>query len=421
MTELAFAVLMLLVLGWSVVSDRLSRWNITGPLVFTVAGFLLANGTWGPIPVNVETPSIHLLAELTLALLLFSDAARVNVSALRRSLGVPLRLLGIGLPLSVILGALAAAWLFKDFTWALAGFVGAALAPTDAALSAEVINDRRIPMRVRRSLNVESGLNDGIVTPIVIFTLAVVAGELGVSGHDQAETIVRPLLELGIGIVVGAAVGLGSALLIALGSRRRWILVGGRRLATLAAALASYAAAVALDGNGFIAAFVAGIAFGWALPKDVAGEGEIGELPELVGEVLALVVWFLFGAALVPVAFRFFSVWILLYAVLSLTIIRIIPVALALIGTRQDTPTVLFLGWFGPRGLASVVFALLAIEQLDESKVVGEAVSAVAFTVLLSVIVHGITAGPLGSLYARGHKDDATSESGPRARRQVHR
>ena len=396
MTALAFAVLMILVLGWSVVSERLARWNITGPMVFT------------------------LLAEVTLALLLFSDAARVNIGALRRSIGVPARLLGIGLPLTVILGTLAAAWIFKDFTWALAGFVAAALAPTDAALSAQLVNDKRIPIPVRRALNVESGLNDGIVTPVVIFTLAVVAGELGVTSGGQAETVVRPLVELGIGIVVGIAIGLGSAILIAFGSRRRWMLVGGRRLATLAAALSSYTVAVTLDGNGFIAAFVAGIAFGWSLPKDLAGAGDIEELPELVGEVLGLVVWFLFGAALVPVAFRYFSVWILLYAVLSLTVIRILPVALALLGTRQNRSTVLFVGWFGPRGLASVVFALLAVEQLGESAIVGEAVSAVTFTVLLSVILHGASAGPLGRLYARGNRADAGTEHGPRSRRQIH-
>lgn len=420
MTVLALAVLMILVLGWSVVSERLARWNITGPMVFTVFGFVLANGEWGLLGVTIKTPAIHLLAEVTLALLLFSDAARVNISALRRSIGVPARLLGFGLPLTVLLGTLAAAWLFKDFTWALAGFVAAALAPTDAALSAQLVNDQRIPIRVRRALNVESGLNDGIVTPLVIFTLAVVAGELGVSGGDQVASVVRPLVELGIGIVVGVAIGLGSAILIAFGSRRRWMLVGGRRLATLAAALSSYTVAVTLDGNGFIAAFVAGIAFGASLPKDLADASEIEELPELVGEVLGLVVWFLFGAALVPVALRYFSVWILLYAVLSLTVIRILPVALALLGARQGKSTVLFVGWFGPRGLASVVFALLAVEQLGESDLVGEAVSAVTFTVLLSVILHGASAGPLGRLYARGNTADAGAELGPRSRRQIH-
>jgi len=426
MTEPAFAVLLLLVLGWAVVSYRLARWNITGPLVFTVAGFVLGNPGWGPLSVDVETPSMHLLAEVTLALLLFSDAARVNVSMLRRDIRIPARLLGIGLPLSVILGSLAAAWLFDDFTWALAGFVGAALAPTDAALSAQVINDERITSRVRRALNVESGLNDGIVTPIVVFTLAIAANQLGVTGGDEAAAGGGALLQLAVGVVVGLAVGLGSALLIALGSRRRWVLPGGRRLATLAAALGSFALAVTLSGNGFIAAFVAGIAFGAALPRQVADPDQLGELPELLGEVLALGVWFLFGATLVPIAFEHFSASTLVYAVLSLTVVRLLPVALAMAGTGLDRATVSFMGWFGPRGLASVVFAVLAVEELGESEPVDRALSIVALTVLLSVVAHGVTAGPLGRRFALGHGDGSPGDGSPidgdrpRARRQSH-
>ena len=421
MTEFTFAVLMMLVLGWAVVSDRLARWNITGPLVFSVFGFVLANQDWGPLAVDADAPTVHLLAEVTLALLLFADAARVNLTRLRHDVGIPVRLLGIGLPLTVLLGSLAAAWLFHDFTWALAGFVGAALAPTDAALSAQVINDDRIPTRVRRTLNVESGLNDGIVTPIVVFTLAVAADELGV--HEPNAAALHPLLELTIGVAVGVAVGFASAKLIALGSRRSWILPGGRRLATLAAAIGSFAFAGAMSGNGFIAAFVAGIAFGAAWPRDDAHLGEAGEFPELVGEVLSLAVWFLFGALLVPVAFEYLSVSTLVYAVLSLTVIRMLPVALGMLGTGQDRATVLFIGWFGPRGLASVVFALLAIEELGASDAAGQAVSVVAFTVLLSVILHGATAGPVGRRFGAGHRDVSppVGDTGPRSRRQGHR
>ncbi|WP_167046131.1 cation:proton antiporter [Salinibacterium sp. ZJ454] len=420
MTESSFAVLMAMVFGWAVLSDRLARWNISGPLVFSVAGFVLANQAWGPVPIDIEAPSIQLLTEITLALLLFSDAARVNIASLRRDIRIPARLLGIGLPLTVILGALGAALVFGDISWALAGFVGAALAPTDAALSAQVIDDKRIPMRVRRALNVESGLNDGIVTPIVIFTLAVAAEQLAIAGGEHAA--LGPLLELAVGILVGLAVGLVSAKLIAIGSRRLWVVHGGRRLATLAAALASYALAVTFSANGFIAAFVAGIAFGAVSSRNGVDLDEVAELPELLGEALALVVWFLFGAALVPVAFDYFSVWTLVFAVLSLTLIRIVPVALALLGTRLDTGTVLFMGWFGPRGLASVVFALLAIEQLGELEVVGQAVSVVALTVLLSVVLHGVSAGPLGRVYARGHRDSAAEGlgAGPRSRRPFH-
>ena len=421
MNEAGFAILMLLVLAWAVLSNLLATVNITGPLVLLVAGYLLGNPSWGPLAVDVDAPSVHLLAEVTLALLLFADASRVNVAQLRRDAAFPARLLGLGLPITILLGALAAALLFDDMSWALAGFVGATLAPTDAALSAQVVNDDRIPMRLRRALNVESGLNDGIVTPLVVFTLAVVATDLGLEDHGH-DGVAGALLELALGVVVGLVVGLGSAVVIGLASRRRWVGDGGRRLATLAAALTSFALAGAIDGNGFIAAFVAGIAFGAAVPKEL-DVGELGELPELIGELLALAVWFLFGAALLPVAFDHFSVSTLAYALLSLTVIRMVPVALALTGTGIDRPTVLFVGWFGPRGLASVVFALLAVEELGEASSMGPAIAVVALTVLVSVVLHGISAGPLGGRYVRAEADvpGAAVGDAPRARRVGHR
>ena len=420
MTEATFAVLALLVLAWAVVSGLLSRRNITGPLVFTVAGFVLGNPDWGPLTVAVDAPSVHLLAELTLALLLFSDASRVNLSRLKQDIYLPARLLGIGLPLSVLLGSLLAAWLFDDFTWALAGFVGATLAPTDAALSAQVINDHRIPVRLRRALNVESGLNDGIVTPIVTFTLAVAASELGTAHEGEAATDGSgALLELAVGVIVGVAVGLGSAKLLTLVSRRDWITTGARQVGTFAAALSSFALALALSGNGFIAAFVAGIAFRAGLDEDILEADTIIELPELVGEILAFAVWFLFGAALVPIAVHNFDLPLLAYAVLSLTVVRIVPVALSLLRKGLDRRTVIFVGWFGPRGLASVVFALLAVEELGETELVERAVAAVCLTVLLSVALHGISAGPVGRRYVRSEQADDASP-GPRARRTAH-
>jgi NhaP-type Na+/H+ or K+/H+ antiporter len=417
-TEATFAVLALLVLAWAVTSGLLSRANINGPLVFTAAGYLLANPDWGPLSVEYEAPSIHVIAELTLALLLFADASRVSIAEVRRDVRFSARLLGLGLPLSVVLGCVLAGWLLDDVSWALAGFVGATLAPTDAALSAQVINDERIPMRIRRVLNVESGLNDGIVTPVVTLTLAVAATELGIAGHDDPHGG-GALLEVAVGVAVGIALGLGSAVLLTMGSRRHWIVAGGRRLGALAVALSSFALAVALDGNGFIAAFVAGIAFGAGWRDDSVDVEEVGELPELLGEVMAFVVWFLFGAALVPVAFGNFEVSVLAYALLSLTVVRLLPVALSLLGTGLDRGTVLFVGWFGPRGLASVVFALLAVEELGETPVVAPAIAAVSLTVLLSVALHGISAGPFGSRYVRFEAGEKAAH-GPRSRRSIH-
>jgi NhaP-type Na+/H+ or K+/H+ antiporter len=416
-TEATFAALALLVLGWSVISGLLSRVNINGPLLFTAAGYLLANPDWGPLSVDYEAAAIHRIAELTLALLLFADASRVSIAEVKRDAGFPARLLGLGLPLSVVLGSLLAAWLLDDVTWAIAGFVGATLAPTDAALSAQVINDERIPMRIRRVLNVESGLNDGIVTPVVACTLAVAATELGIAGHHDPHGG-GALLEVAVGVAIGVALGLGGAVLLTLGSRRAWVVAGGRRLGTLGAALGSFALAVALDGNGFIAAFVAGIAFGAGWKDESVEVEEVGELPELLGEVLAFVVWFLFGAVLVPVAFDNFEVPVLAYALLSLTLVRMLPVALSLLGTDLDRGTVLFVGWFGPRGLASVVFALLAVEELGETSAVVPAIAAVSLTVLLSVVLHGISAAPLGTRYVRFEKAEEAMP-GPRSRRST--
>jgi sodium/hydrogen antiporter len=414
-TASTVAVVGLLLLGWATVSDVLARRNLTGPLVFVAAGYLLANPTWGPFPVSLETASVHVVAEAALALVLFADASRVNVSELRRDRWLPVRLLTIGLVLSMLIGGLLSSWLVHGLPWALAAFVGAALAPTDAALSVQLINDQRISTRLRRALNVESGLNDGIATPIVTVALALAASQLGITGDGEGFAAGSALRELAIGAAVGLVLGLFGAWAVTQAARRDWAETGALRLAVLATATSAFALTLALDGNGFIAAFVAGIAFGAVLSQDVVDLESATELPELGGELLALVVWFLFGAGLVPVAFSYLDLPLILYAVASLTVVRMVPVALALVGAGLDRPSVLFVGWFGPRGLASVVFALLAAEELGTSSpVVGQAVAAVALTVLLSVILHGISAGPGGRRYVQ--RENAIGATALRAR-----
>jgi NhaP-type Na+/H+ or K+/H+ antiporter len=405
MTEVTLAVLGVLVFAWAVISGASQRRSVTGPMVFTVAGFLLCNPSWGVLELNVETASVAALVEVTLALLLFSDAARVNVRELRRDVGLPVRLLGIGLPLSVLAGAVLAAGLLPEVPWALAGFLGAALAPTDAALSIVVIDDERLPMRLRRSLNVESGLNDGIATPIVTVMLAVAASQLGEVSGSEAVQAGSALRELGLGVVVGLGVGIGGGSILTWAARREWVAPGGRRLAALALALGGFMLSTAIGGNGFVAAFVAGIAFGSVLAPDVADVARSVELPELGGEVLALVVWFMFGGALVPLALGELDARLVLYGLASLTVVRMAPVALAMLRSGLDRSSVAFLAWFGPRGLASVVFALLAVESLGEgSSDTRRAVAAVALTVLMSVILHGVTASPGARRFLRSEQ-----------------
>lgn len=419
MSEVAVVVIGLLVFGWAIFSGALARHNITGPLLFATAGYVLANPDWGVVSVHVDTVSVHVIAEVTLALVLFSDAARINVHELRHDVSVPVRLLAIGLPLSVLIGTALAGRLIAGLPWALAGFLGAALAPTDAALSVQVIDDERIPMRLRRALNVESGLNDGIVTPIVTVMLAVAASQLGVVEGSSTYEAGVALRELAVGLAIGLVSGVVGAVLITVAVRRSWIETDARQLAALAVAVVAFAAALAVDANGFIAAFVAGIAFGATITRRWHdGDSEHAEdLPQLSGELMALVVWFLFGATLLPIAFETFDLSIAVYALVSLTIVRVVPVALALFRSELDRPSITFVAWFGPRGLASVVFALLAIEELGETSAVADrAVGAVALTVMMSVLLHGATAGPGGRIYVEHTAAATTAAAAPEQR-----
>jgi NhaP-type Na+/H+ or K+/H+ antiporter len=391
----ALATMSVLLFGWATISGALSRHNVTGPLVFAAVGYLIANPDFGALSIDVDNSTIHAVAEVTLALVLFADAARVNVTELRHDLSLPLRLLAIALPLSIVAGGALAAAIVIGLPWALALFVGAALAPTDAALSAAVINDERVPLRLRRALNVESGLNDGIATPIVTIAIAIAATQIGLTPEAASFEVGVALREIAVGVGVGLICGLGGAVTLELATRRSWIAHGGRRLAALGIALSAFEIAVAVDANGFIAAFVAGISFGFGARGFVAEVDEIDELPELGGELLALVVWFLFGGSLLPVAFDDVDGRTIAYAALSLTAIRMIPVVMSMWRTGLDRASTVFVAWFGPRGLASVVFALLALEELGEdSAPVEVAVAVVVTTVLASVVLHGVTAGP---------------------------
>lgn len=419
MNEALLLVIAALLLAWSVLSGALARHNLTGRLLFLIAGFGVANPDWGPVPVDLEATDVHTVAEITLALVLFSDASRIDLSAFGRDLATPARLLAVGLPLTLILGGWAALLLFGDLPWSLALFIGAALAPTDAALSVQVINDERVPMRLRQALNVESGLNDGIATPIVTLALAVAISQLGLTAEGEAYEAGAALRELGMGAAAGGIVGLLGAAGINRSAAGDLSLSGGHRLAALATALAAFGAAVALDANGFIAAFVAGVAFGAVLDTAQVDAEETVELPELGGELLALLVWFVFGAGLVPLALEALGPSALAYALLSLTIFRMVPVAVSMAGARISLRDVVFLGWFGPRGLASVVFAVLAIEGLGEGGPQQTAVGVVAMTVLLSVVLHGVTAGPVADRYGRAGSDGVDASvpgTGPRPR-----
>ncbi len=388
--------LSIVVFGWSLLSARFAARNLTGPLVFLVAGLVVANPRWGLVTVDVEDSLVHLLAEITLALLLFADASGVPLAAAREDLPLTGRLLGVGLPLSMVAGAALAVLLFPALPLALVALIAAALAPTDAALSAPVIADRRLPAGIRRVLNVESGLNDGIATPVVTFCIASAATVLGVV-TDHEEAGFHALGELAVGIGTGAGIAACGGLALRTAHARGWMEDGSRRAATLALALLTFLVATQWGGNPFVASFVGGLVFGAVARADAA---ESVELAEVGGSLLSLVLWFVFGAGFVLPAFEHLDAQVVVYAVCSLTVVRMVPVAIALAGAGQDRATIAFIGWFGPRGLASVVFALLAAEDLgDTDPRVGAALRTIAVTIVLSVAAHGLTARPLSTRY----------------------
>jgi NhaP-type Na+/H+ or K+/H+ antiporter len=387
------AIVAALVFGWGTLSARLERFDVTAPITFVVAGLLLTHGPLALLGVEPSNELIKDLAEFTLALVLFSDASRVGLHEFRADAGLYLRLLGVALPVTIGLGTLLALALLGDSNIWLALLVGAALAPTDAALGAGMMANPAIPARIRRLINVESGLNDGIATPFVSIAIAGAATGGELAGHGPGAATA----ELAVGLLVGVALGGAGGLLMNAARRRGWTAEGFAGSAVLGLAVCAYASGVALHGNGFIAAFVGGLAYGTASGR--RGEPLVPFVEE-TGALVSLLVWLTFGAVAVAPAVEGLTWQIVLYAVLSLTVIRMVPVAVALIGTGLDRATVVLVGWFGPRGLASVVFALLALEDLG-SDTAHNAVAVITITVMLSVVTHGATANPLADRYAR--------------------
>ncbi len=384
------AIVAAIIFLWGSLSARLERYDVTAPIIFVLAGLLLTHGPLATLGFAPSRELVKALAEITLVLVLFSDASRVRLRDLRTDLGLCLRLLGIGLPLTIGLGILLALALFNGMSIWLVLLVGAALAPTDAALGAGVMVNPAVPARIRRLLNVESGLNDGIATPVVLVAIAGAA----IAEHAASIGPGAAVAELALGVLVGAFIGGAGGLAVNVARRRGWAAGGFAGSAVLALAICAYACALALHGNGFIAAFVGGLAYGATSGK--RGERLVPYVEE-TGALVSLLVWLAFGAIAVLPAFENLTWQAALYAVLSLTVIRMVPVALALAGSRLGRAAVAFVGWFGPRGLASVVFALLALEDIGQTA--EPAITVIAFTILLSVVAHGLTANPLAHRY----------------------
>jgi sodium/hydrogen antiporter len=388
-------VLAVVVFAFGLVSRRLEGTIITAPLLFVVAGVVLSPAGFGVAEFALDEHTVLLLGEIALAVVLFTDAAQTNLRALRQNEALPLRLLGIGMPLTIALGAGAAALLLTDLTFWEAAIVGTVLAPTDAALGQAVVSNPRVPARIRQALNVEAGLNDGLSVPFLALFLTLAEAE---EEHLSASVWIRFTLEqIGWGVLVGVGIGVVGGWLVSQALGRGWITDSFQRLSLLALAIIAWALADAIGGNGFIAAFVGGLVIGPTVER--VGERLI-RFTEAEGQLLNLSVFFIFGVLAAGLA-RSLSWTIVLYALLSLTVIRMLPVAISLLGTRLRAVSVLFAGWFGPRGLASVVLGLVVIEEAPLLAGRDEMEMVVTLTVLLSVLLHGVTAAPLSAAYAR--------------------
>jgi sodium/hydrogen antiporter len=394
MSAADLAIVAALIFAWGTLSARLERSDVTAPIAFVVAGVLLTHAPLAPLGYTPPPETVKVLAEFTLVLVLFSDASRVGLRELRHDMGPCVRLLAVGLPLTIGLGTVLALAMFTGINGWLALVIGAALAPTDAALGAAMMINPAVPARIRRLINVESGLNDGIATPFVLIALAGAATDEHVASIRPAEAVG----ELALGVLIGVVVGGVGGYLVKTARDRGWGDEGFAGPAVLALAVCAYACSLALHGNGFIAAFVGGLAYGAA-----SGRGGRRLIPfvEEAGGLVSLLVWLAFGAIAVVPALRGLTWQTVVYAVLSLTVIRMAPVALALAGSGLGRAAVAFIGWFGPRGLASVVFALLALDDLGESDA-APAVKVITVTILLSVLLHGATAEPLARRYGPG-------------------
>lgn len=411
MDPVAIGLIAAVVVGYGLVSRRLSTTTVSAPMVFVTAGLLLGSQGVGAVDFEVEQGLVEGLIEATLVLVLFTDATRIDLGELRPEAALPSRLLGFGMPLTIVAGTLAGLSLFPDLPLFEAALLAAMLAPTDAALGQAVVSSPRVPARVRQTLNVESGLNDGIALPVVTVLLALTAVE--VDPQDPGFWTTFVLKQIGFGVSLGALVGGVGGWIIDRASRRDLMDGTFQQLATLALAAAAWAGAESLDGNGFLAAFVAGLAFGVVARAQCP---HIEEFTEDEGQLLTLLTFLVFGGAFVGPALGELTWRTAVYALLSLTAVRMIPVAVSLLGAGLKPETIGFLGWFGPRGLASILFLVIVVEEQSLAEP-GLLMATVTWVVLLSVFAHGITANPAASWYRRRYaamSDRATMpESAP--------
>ena len=397
------AVFLLLIFIIGLISRRLERTIITAPMIFTIAGMVLFFAAPVIVERETHTETILLISEIALVLVLFTDATRIGLRAVTKSENLTDRLLGIGMPLTIIVGTITGKLLFTGLTIWEAAILATILAPTDAGLGQVVVNSRLVPVRIRQALNVEAGFNDGLSMPFLMLFLSLALVSQPLQNPDWFIFTVKQVV---FGVLVGLLFGWVGSWLMGKAKQRGWMAESLGQLSLLALAFLAWGAAGQIGGNGFIAAFVAGLAVKRGFED--AGDQAL-EFSEAWGQILVAFMFFIFGM-IAASRLGNFGAEVVLYAILSLTLVRMLPVAIAMIRTQLKPATVVFMGWFGPRGLASIVLGLVYLEQ--EAALPGEKLIMLGIlaTVLLSIFAHGISASPGIKLYARqieGLPDDA--------------
>ena len=385
----------LLILIYGLFSKLSERSPISAPMVFVGVGVLVSSFAFDMFELQIETELVKFLAELTLVIILFVDGSLLKLNKLGDALrGVPGRLLLIGLPVTAILGTLVALLMFPNWgIWSIA-LLALVLSPTDAALGQAVVKSEKVPEKIRRSISIESGLNDGMVLPPILVCIAAL-GAGGAEFAGEGKWIKYIILQLTLGPLIGALVGQIGGRLIDYAASRNWMDPIFQQLASFSLAILSFAFAEMFHGNGFIAAFVAGLSLGVNSPEV---RHRIQEFGEAQGQMLSLFIFLILGLTAIPLFSPYWDMMTVVYALLSLTLIRMVPVYLSLLGTGLDTYSKIFIGWFGPRGIASILYLLIIIGELGENAP-KEVLSVIVLTVLLSVFAHGISALSMSSRF----------------------
>lgn len=390
-----FVFVAILILGFGLFSKLTEKWIITAPMVFVSVGLIVSFFNAEILSEGLNAHYVKVLAELTLMLVLFIDASTINREKLKKYRKLPIRLLGIGLPITMVIGALFAFLLFpeeKNLVLIVMAFI---LSPTDAALGQAVVTSKLVPEKVRQTINIESGLNDGIALPPILVCFAILSGDAG-EGMDISYWLGFVMKQFIFGPVVGGLVGWLGGLLVERSSVKGWMSHTYQMLASLAIAILAFSLAESLHGNGFIAAYFAGLMLG---TRTEAIRERIREFGEAESQIMILLIFLLVGMILVPISYQFWDWKSLVYAILSLTVIRMLPVALSLIKSGLSKKEIWFMGWFGPRGIASVLYMLMMTLALG-TEGYERAISVITLTVLLSIFLHGISAVPLSRIFS---------------------